>query len=139
MELLEGRELFERIVERKKYTERDAAGLMVKIMRAVQALHNRNVLHRDLKPENLVFATESEAEDVKITDFGLGRVIGWPDVHNSVVGTPNYVAPEVVSIKPRGPFYGRPCDVWSMGVILYILLVGYPPFYHETPRYVRIA
>mmetsp|Transcript_12024 Transcript_12024/g.14588 ORF Transcript_12024/g.14588 Transcript_12024/m.14588 type:complete len:566 (+) Transcript_12024:225-1922(+) len=134
MELLRGKELFERIVKRKNYTEHDAAMLMVKIMKAIQALHKTNILHRDLKPENLVFESEGEDAEVKISDFGLGSVVGWPDVHNSVVGTPNYVAPEVVSVRPRGPFYGPPCDVWSMGVILYILLVGYPPFYHDVPR-----
>uniref|UniRef100_A0A7S3V2L9 Calmodulin n=1 Tax=Aplanochytrium stocchinoi TaxID=215587 RepID=A0A7S3V2L9_9STRA len=134
MELLKGKELFERIVKRKKYTEHDAAMLMVRIMKAIQALHKVNILHRDLKPENLVFENEGDDAEVKISDFGLGSVMGWPDVHNSVVGTPNYVAPEVVSVRPRGPFYGPPCDVWSMGVILYILLVGYPPFYHDVPR-----
>lgn len=134
MEVLEGKELFDRIVARQRYTEQDAAQLMIKIMRAVQTLHNAGILHRDLKPENLVFASDAEDAEVKITDFGLAMVMDWPDVHKTVVGTPNYVAPEVVSIQPRGPFYGPPCDIWSMGVILYILLVGYPPFYHENVR-----
>ncbi|GBG30024.1 Protein kinase, putative [Hondaea fermentalgiana] len=134
MEVLEGKELFDRIVARQRYTEQDAAHLMIKIMRAVQTLHKAGILHRDLKPENLVFSSDAEDAEVKITDFGLAMVTEWPDVHKTVVGTPNYVAPEVVSIQPRGPFYGEPCDIWSMGVILYILLVGYPPFYHENVR-----
>ena len=134
MEVLEGRELFDRIVQKQRYTERDAAGLLKTMIRAVLALHRAGIIHRDLKPENLVFTTDAEDAEVKITDFGLAMVTSWPDVHQTVVGTPNYVAPEVVSIEPRGPFYGPPCDVWSMGVILYILLVGYPPFYHDNVR-----
>lgn len=131
MEVLQGKELFDRIVARQRYTERDAAQLMNSIMQAVKTLHTAGIIHRDLKPENLVFTDDAEDAEVKITDFGLAMVQGWQDVHNTVVGTPNYVAPEVVSIRPRGPFYGPPCDVWSMGVILYTMLVGYPPFYHQ--------
>eukprot|EP00516_Mucochytrium_quahogii_P009815 CAMPEP_0203775320 /NCGR_PEP_ID=MMETSP0099_2-20121227/5994_1 /ASSEMBLY_ACC=CAM_ASM_000209 /TAXON_ID=96639 /ORGANISM=" , Strain NY0313808BC1" /LENGTH=504 /DNA_ID=CAMNT_0050673941 /DNA_START=254 /DNA_END=1768 /DNA_ORIENTATION=+ len=134
MEVLQGKELFDRIVQRQRYTEHDAAFLMNKIMRAIRTLHRRNILHRDLKPENLVFASEADDAEVKITDFGLAMVMDWEDVHQTVVGTPNYVAPEVVSINPRRPLYGPACDVWSMGVILYILLVGYPPFYHDNVR-----
>jgi len=134
MELLDGGELFDRIIQKQRYTERDAAVLMNKIMSAIQTLHREGIVHRDLKPENLVFASNDEDAYVKITDFGLAQVMSWPDVHQTVVGTPNYVAPEVVSVNPRGPFYGPPCDIWSMGVILYILLVGYPPFYHDNVR-----
>eukprot|EP00924_Labyrinthula_sp_SR-Ha-C_P005094 maker-scaffold_1-snap-gene-21.49-mRNA-1 protein AED:0.02 eAED:0.02 QI:0/0.66/0.5/1/1/1/4/59/576 len=133
MDLMEGRELFERIVERKKYTERDAAQLMKKLVNGIKQLHDHNILHRDLKPENLVFASEGEDAEIKISDFGLGCVTNWPDVHHSVVGTPNYVAPEVVTLDQRGPLYTPACDV-SLGIILYILLVGYPPFFHENPR-----
>mmetsp|Transcript_6795 Transcript_6795/g.12562 ORF Transcript_6795/g.12562 Transcript_6795/m.12562 type:complete len:585 (+) Transcript_6795:392-2146(+) len=134
MEILEGRELFDRIVQRQRYTEADAAELLRTIATAVRTLHKAGILHRDLKPENLVFTDDSDHAQVKLTDFGLATVSGWPDVHQTVVGTPNYVAPEVVSVEPRGPFYGPPCDVWSMGVILYILLVGYPPFYNDNVR-----
>jgi len=134
MEILRGKELFDRIVARQRYTEQDAAFLMNKIIKAVRTLHRAQIIHRDLKPENLVFAGDEEEAEIKITDFGLSLNKEGRDVHSSVVGTPNYVAPEVVAIKPRGPFYSEQCDMWSCGVILYILLVGYPPFYHEDVK-----
>ena len=129
-EILEGGELFDRVVARKSYSEADAATLMRTLVSAVRAMHSVGVIHRDLKPENLVFASPAEDAPVRITDFGLARVDGWPDVHKFLVGTPGYVAPEVLAKR----LYTGACDIWALGVILYVLLVGYPPFYAETNR-----
>jgi len=128
MEELKGKELFDRIVERNKFTEADAAQLMRTVMMTLKDLHKSGVLHRDLKPENLIYADSSPQSNIKVTDFGLGLRLGMDDPHgNSVVGTAGYVAPEILTKRQYGPSN----DVWSMGVILYILLCGYPPF-HAT-------
>jgi len=122
MEELKGKELFDRIVERNKFTEADAAQLMRTVMMTLKDLHKSGVLHRDLKPENLIYADSSPQSNIKVTDFGLGLRLGMDDPHgNSVVGTAGYVAPEILTKRQYGPSN----DVWSMGVILYILLCGY--------------
>lgn len=138
MDLLKGGELFDRIVERKHYTEKDAAYHFRRIMRAIKTLHANGIIHRDLKPENFVFQSPEENSQIKITDFGLAMLEGQPDIHaNAIVGSPGYIAPEVLERKEYGP----ECDVWSMGVILYILFVGGPPFHgrndHEIYRSIR--
>jgi calcium-dependent protein kinase len=129
MEELKGKELFDRIIERNKFTELDAAQLFRTLMCALKDLHKAGVVHRDLKPENLIYADSAANSDIKITDFGLGLHLGSPDPHgDSVVGTAGYVAPEILLRRSYGPSN----DVWSMGVILYILLCGYPPFHHTN-------
>jgi len=124
MEVADGGELFDRIIERDHYSERDARIIMKKLLGALEFMHGLGIVHRDLKPENMIFESKSENAEVKITDFGLALNVYARDCFASnVVGTSGYYAPEVLSLS-----YGPSCDIWSMGVILYILLVGYPPF-----------
>lgn len=119
-----GGELFDRIVKLEKFSEKDAAELMKKIFSAVQHLHQHNICHRDLKPENFLFKSNKEDAEIKIIDFGLSKKFSKLETDmTTIVGTPFYVAPEVLSGK-----YDTQCDLWSCGVILYVLLCGYPPF-----------
>ncbi|KAL9230922.1 hypothetical protein vseg_006213 [Gypsophila vaccaria] len=127
MELCAGGELFDRIVKRGHYTERKAAQLARTIVSVVESCHSLGVMHRDLKPENFLFVNEEEESPLKTIDFGLSIFFKPGDVFNDVVGSPYYVAPEVLRKR-----YGREADVWSAGVILYILLSGVPPFWAET-------
>lgn len=131
LDLLRGGELFDRIVKKKRYTEKDAAFHFRRIMRALRTLHQHGIIHRDLKPENFVFASPEENAQIKVTDFGLAKISGREDIHkNSIVGSPGYIAPEVLERKE----YSEACDVWSMGVILYILFCGGPPFHGKNDR-----
>ena len=123
LELCTGGELFDRIIEREKYTERDARDAMENICSALAYLHAHNITHRDIKPENLLLAAAADDAPIKLADFGFARQ-GF-DQMKTACGTPGYVAPEV--IKNKG-YAGGSCDMWSAGVILYILLCGYPPF-----------
>ena len=128
MELVTGGELFDRIVEKGSYSERDAAYVIMKITSAVKYLHDRGIVHRDLKPENLLYATESLESEIKLADFGLSTLVSEEDMLRTACGTPGYVAPEV--LKNKG--YTKAVDMWSIGVIMYILLCGFPPFYEEN-------
>jgi calcium/calmodulin-dependent protein kinase I len=129
MELVTGGELFDRIVEKGSYSERDASDLIRQVIEAVSYLHALGIVHRDLKPENLLYmCPEDDDAPIKIIDFGLSRPdIGPGSIMKTKVGTPYYVAPEVLQRK-----YTASCDIWSIGVITYILLCGYPPFYGEN-------
>ncbi|OVA01536.1 Protein kinase domain [Macleaya cordata] len=127
MELCAGGELFDRIVQKGHYTERKAAHLIKTIVGVVEACHSLGVMHRDLKPENFLFSSADEDATLKATDFGLSMFYRPGDSFNDVVGSPYYVAPEVLR-----KCYGPEADVWSAGVILYILLSGVPPFWAET-------
>ncbi|KAG1662155.1 Calcium/calmodulin-dependent protein kinase type 1 [Nymphon striatum] len=127
MELVTGGELFDRIVERGNYTEKDASGLIKQVLLAVDYMHTLGVVHRDLKPENLLYYDADEDSKIMISDFGLSKMED-SGVMATACGTPGYVAPEVLAQKP----YGKAVDVWSLGVISYILLCGYPPFYDEN-------
>ncbi|KAH6834105.1 calcium-dependent protein kinase 2 [Perilla frutescens var. hirtella] len=127
MELCGGGELFDRIVQKGHYSERKAAQLMKTIVGVVEACHSLGVMHRDLKPENFLFDTPDEDAKLKATDFGLSVFYKPGQYLSDVVGSPYYVAPEVLH-----KFYGPEIDVWSAGVILYILLCGVPPFWAET-------
>ncbi|KAJ9701436.1 hypothetical protein PVL29_006682 [Vitis rotundifolia] len=127
MELCEGGELFDRIVARGHYTERAAADVTRSIVEIVQICHQHGVMHRDLKPENFLFADASEASPLKAIDFGLSIFFEPGQRFNEIVGSPYYMAPEVLRRH-----YGPEVDVWSAGVILYILLCGVPPFWAET-------
>ncbi|XP_039496615.1 calcium/calmodulin-dependent protein kinase type 1 isoform X2 [Drosophila santomea] len=127
MELVTGGELFDRIVEKGSYTEKDASHLIRQILEAVDYMHEQGVVHRDLKPENLLYYSPDEDSKIMISDFGLSKMED-SGIMATACGTPGYVAPEVLAQKP----YGKAVDVWSIGVISYILLCGYPPFYDEN-------
>ncbi|XP_052202355.1 calcium-dependent protein kinase 24-like isoform X2 [Diospyros lotus] len=127
MELCGGGELFDRIVQKGHYSERKAAQLIKTIIGVVEACHALGVMHRDLKPENFLFDTPDEDAKLKATDFGLSIFYKPGQYYSDVVGSPYYVAPEVLH-----RYYGPEIDVWSAGVILYILLSGVPPFWAET-------
>uniref|UniRef100_A0A803TC08 Calcium/calmodulin dependent protein kinase I n=1 Tax=Anolis carolinensis TaxID=28377 RepID=A0A803TC08_ANOCA len=126
--VVSGGELFDRIVEKGFYTERDASKLIRQILDAVKYLHDMGVVHRDLKPENLLYYSLDEDSKIMISDFGLSKIEGSGSVMSTACGTPGYVAPEVLAQKP----YSKAVDCWSIGVIAYILLCGYPPFYDEN-------
>ncbi|XP_069489375.1 calcium/calmodulin-dependent protein kinase type 1G isoform X2 [Ambystoma mexicanum] len=127
MQLVSGGELFDRILERGVYTEKDASDVIRQVLDAVKYLHDSGIVHRDLKPENLLYLTPEENSKIMITDFGLSKMEG-NGIMSTACGTPGYVAPEVLAQKP----YSKAVDCWSIGVITYILLCGYPPFYEET-------
>ncbi|XP_054809083.1 calcium-dependent protein kinase 26-like [Prosopis cineraria] len=127
MELCAGGELFDRIVERGHYTERKAAKLARTIVSVIEACHSLGVMHRDLKPENFLFVSKHEDSPLKAIDFGLSTFFKPGETFTDVVGSPYYVAPEVLR-----KCYGPEADVWSAGVMIYILLCGVPPFWAET-------
>lgn len=129
MELCAGGELFDRITQRGHYTERKAAKLTRTIVGVVEACHSLGVMHRDLKPENFLFVNQQEDSLLKTIDFGLSIFFKPGERFTDVVGSPYYVAPEVLRKR-----YGPEADVWSAGVILYILLSGVPPFWAETEQ-----
>uniref|UniRef100_A0A452GNA7 Protein kinase domain-containing protein n=2 Tax=Durocryptodira TaxID=1579337 RepID=A0A452GNA7_9SAUR len=128
MQLVSGGELFDRIVEKGFYTERDASQLIRQILDAVRYLHDMGIVHRDLKPENLLYYSPDPDSKIMISDFGLSKIEGSGSVMSTACGTPGYVAPEVLAQRP----YSKAVDCWSIGVIAYILLCGYPPFYDEN-------
>ncbi|XP_008314382.2 LOW QUALITY PROTEIN: calcium/calmodulin-dependent protein kinase type 1D [Cynoglossus semilaevis] len=128
MQLVSGGELFDRIVEKGFYTEKDASSLIRQVLDAVNYLHRMGIVHRDLKPENLLYFNSQDESKIMISDFGLSKMEVSGDVMSTACGTPGYVAPEVLAQKP----YSRAVDCWSIGVIAYILLCGYPPFYDEN-------
>uniref|UniRef100_A0A8C7EZ11 calcium/calmodulin-dependent protein kinase n=1 Tax=Oncorhynchus kisutch TaxID=8019 RepID=A0A8C7EZ11_ONCKI len=127
-DLVTGGELFEDIVAREYYSEADASHCIQQILEAVLHCHQMGVVHRDLKPENLLLASKCKNAAVKLADFGLAiEVQGDQQAWFGFAGTPGYLSPEVL----RKEAYGKPVDIWACGVILYILLVGYPPFWDE--------
>nr|XP_046207351.1 calcium/calmodulin-dependent protein kinase type II subunit beta-like isoform X17 [Oncorhynchus gorbuscha] len=127
-DLVTGGELFEDIVAREYYSEADASHCIQQIVEAVLHCHQMGVVHRDLKPENLLLASKCKNAAVKLADFGLAiEVQGDQQAWFGFAGTPGYLSPEVL----RKEAYGKPVDIWACGVILYILLVGYPPFWDE--------
>ncbi|CAJ2664473.1 unnamed protein product [Trifolium pratense] len=134
MELCEGGELFDRIVARGHYSERAAAHVARTIAEVVRMCHVNGVMHRDLKPENFLFANKKENSVLKAIDFGLSVFFKPGERFSEIVGSPYYMAPEVLKRN-----YGPEVDIWSAGVILYILLCGVPPFWAETEQGVALA
>jgi calcium/calmodulin-dependent protein kinase I len=126
MELVTGGELFDRIVEREQFNETEAKEVMRQLFSAMAYLHNVGIVHRDLKPENLLLSSEKD-NVIKIADFGLSKIY-TEEMMSTACGTPGYVAPEILECAG----YTKQIDMWSCGVIMYILLCGYPPFYNES-------
>jgi len=129
MPLVTGGELFDKIVQKGFYCERDASTVIKNVINAIHYLHEKSIAHRDLKPENLLLMAGDDTQ-VMISDFGLSRILGDDSFAYTACGTPYYVAPEVVS----GVGYGKEVDLWSIGVITYFLLAGFPPFMGNTLR-----
>ncbi|BFI10458.1 calcium-dependent protein kinase [Marchantia polymorpha subsp. ruderalis] len=127
MELCAGGELFDRITQRGHYSEAQASAAIRAILEAIEICHELGVFHRDLKPENFLLADKDEDAPLKVIDFGLSTYFKIDEVFTDIVGSPYYIAPEVLLRN-----YGPEADVWSAGVILYILLSGIPPFWAEN-------
>jgi len=129
LELVAGGELFFKIVEKGSYSEKDASAIVKQIVEGVVYLHGMNICHRDLKPENLLVAVEDGKEVIKIADFGLSKIFSEQVFLETSCGTPDYAAPEVLTVEKT---YDNSVDLWSIGVITYVLLCGYPPFYASS-------
>jgi len=128
LELLQGENLFENIIKQRQYTEDDAANVVKQVARACEYMHPRGVIHRDLKPENLVYL-DKEKQHICVTDFGLSKYVSDEDqMTKTACGTPAFVAPEIL----RQEKYNAQVDMWSLGVILYTMLCGYPPFVEKN-------
>jgi calcium-dependent protein kinase len=133
-ELLEGGELFEEITRHGYFTEFEAANVIKQLLNGVVYMHNKLIIHRDLKPENIMLISKNDSSlgknsrfEIKIIDFGTAKIFEKGEKLSKFIGTSYYIAPEVLSEN-----YDEKCDVWSCGVILYILLCGYPPFNGAT-------
>ena len=122
-EICKGGELFDEIIARGKFTEKDAAVLMKQVLSCVNYCHKNNIVHRDLKPENVLLEANKDFDQIKIIDFGTSLQFDPSKFLDEKLGTPYYIAPEVLNKK-----YNEKCDIWSCGVILYIILSGVPPF-----------
>ncbi|EWZ44586.1 CAMK/CAMK1/CAMK1-CMK protein kinase [Fusarium oxysporum f. sp. radicis-lycopersici 26381] len=128
-QLATGGELFDRICEQGKFTEKDAAETIKQILLAVDFLHKNNIVHRDLKPENLLYLSRDPDSDLVLADFGIAKMLdGKGESLKTMAGSFGYAAPEVM----RKEGHGKPVDMWSMGVITYTLLCGYSPFRSEN-------
>jgi serine/threonine protein kinase len=127
-ELCEGGELFDRITQREYYAESDAQTVLRDIAKALQHCHAKKIVHRDLKPENILLLTPDADSPLKIADFGFAKQMMDAQDLTTALGTPTYIAPEVLKREP----YDTSVDLWSLGVIAYVLLCGYPPFYADT-------
>ncbi|KAL3916932.1 MAG: hypothetical protein SGILL_004951, partial [Bacillariaceae sp.] len=130
MEQMSGGELFDRIVAKAYYNEKEARDTCLILLEAVGYMHENHVAHRDLKPENLLLLSKDDDSAVKIADFGFAKKVYEENSLTTQCGTPGYVAPEILEGTP----YDQRADMWSVGVILYILLGGYPPFIESTQR-----
>lgn len=131
IELISGGELFDRIVEKEKYTEREARRVIRQLTHAIAFAHSQGVAHRDLKPENVLLKNREDDTSIKVADLGFAKIVTKDNpLMTTPCGTPGYVAPEILSGRP----YGLQADIWSLGVIFFILLSGYPPFADEDQK-----
>ena len=122
------RQLFDQILEKERFSESEARDIIAPIFDALKYCHTLGIIHRDIKPENLLFSSKEMGDAiVKVSDFGLARFIDNETLATTTCGTPGYVAPEILEQRP----YNEACDFWSVGVVLFILLSGSPPFYDE--------
>lgn len=128
-EICKGGELFDEVLQRGKFSERDAAVLLKQVLSCVNYCHKNNIVHRDLKPENILLELNKEFDQIKIIDFGTSLVYDPSKPLDEKLGTPYYIAPEVLNKS-----YSSKCDIWSVGVITYILLSGQPPFNGQTDQ-----
>jgi len=127
LEHVTGGELFNHIVTRGEYSEKDASSIVRQIISAVAYLHTNNIAHRDLKPQNLL-CSSTDGNDIRVADFGLSKMFGNGESLKTCCGSPEYVAPEVLECKS----YSKACDMWSVGIITYVLLTGRFPFWHKN-------
>lgn len=130
LEFVTGGELFDDIVERERYSEADASDCIQQVLEALAYCHSKNIIHRDIKPENLLLASKRSDAKVKLTDFGLAVETDGSPKWYGLAGTPSYLAPEVLRRDP----YSSEVDCWACGCILYLLLVGYPPFWNSDQQ-----
>lgn len=133
MECMKGGELFDRIVEKEHFSEKEAKHAMVEIVCAIKYCHDQGIVHRDLKPENILYDSNKEDAVLKLADFGLADLMREDVALTAACGTPTYIAPEILSNKGKG--YGAAVDMWSIGVILYIINCGFPPFYADDDKH----
>lgn len=127
MELCPGGELFDRITDKSRYSERDAAFVLRQILEGLAFMHSQKIAHCDLKPDNFLFSSKDKKADLKIIDFGMSKKLKRRQEMSSLRGTPYYIAPEVLSGN-----YSECCDMWSFGVVMFVMLFGYPPFFGDT-------
>jgi len=130
MDLCSGGELFDRITARGHYTEKDAAKVLRQVFEALYYMHSKKVAHCDLKPDNFLFAHQGDDALLKVIDFGMSKFLQPRKYFTKFCGTPYYVAPEVIAGK-----YTESCDMWSLGVVMFVILHGYPPFYADPAKY----
>lgn len=132
-ELLTGGELLDAVMDRANYSEADACFCFKQLISGIAYLHSKGVVHRDLKLENLLLASPGDITHIKIVDFGLAKMNSKRNCRmGTICGTPQYVAPEIIESADSYAAYGKAVDMWSAGVVLFILLGGYPPFHHAN-------
>jgi serine/threonine protein kinase len=136
MERLRGGELIDQIIENKHYSENDARQVARNILMGLEFCHNRRIANRNIKTENLILTEKNNLVDCKISDFGFAKRVLYPNSLRTQIGTEGYVAPEILEHRPA---YDVQCDMWSLGVVLYILLGGYRPFRGEGEEVMRLT